>query len=77
VGKPGEPGYQPYVPAVVGTPATPAVPAVPAVPDSITIVVQDTVEMTDAEWNAWSGAADDDAYRTSVVLKRLGLTPAA
>lgn len=69
-GTKGQPNYQPYVPAIdsiIGTPA------VSAVPDAVTPVVQGTIEMTDAEWNAW-GTQDDDTYRTSIVVARLGLT---
>lgn len=69
-GQPGQPGYQPYVPAILGSPT---IPAVPPVQDSIAIIDQGSIEMTDAEWDAWD-TKNDNEYRTAIVAARLGLT---
>lgn len=68
-GTPGQPGYQPYAPAIQGSPT---IPALPAVPDSIAVIDQGSIEMTDSEWAAW-GNNNDDEYRTAVVAARLGV----
>lgn len=57
-------------PAIDGSPA---IPEVPAVLDTLQVVEQGSIVMTDDEWNAWKDQ-DDNQYRISIVATRLNLT---
>lgn len=54
-------------------PAIQGYPTIPATPDRYIVVESGSLEMDQTEWDAWQNQ-DDDAYRSSVVLKRLGLS---
>ncbi len=73
-----------YVPAVPAKPAIPNsgaldlpdTPATPEVPPAFKPQRSETLTLTQDEWDNWDKKMTDNAYLTTIALKRFGLSPA-
>lgn len=70
------PSYYYELQAVEVVPGAPATKSAPATPDTTKVVVlkNGNVDMTQAQWAAWSADADDDEVQLNAISANLGLT---